>query len=62
MRQVEQVRADLAIATRLLDEPRGTAGRLQRDSALVREVQRTRSEITALVADLKRNPLRYLAF
>lgn len=62
LREVEAIRADLAVATRLLDESRGTAGRLQHDSALAAEVAQSRRALSALAADLRRNPLRYLAF
>jgi hypothetical protein len=41
--------------------PAGTAGRLQHDEALTQQVTRIRSELAALVADIKRHPLRYLA-
>jgi phospholipid/cholesterol/gamma-HCH transport system substrate-binding protein len=62
LREVESVQRELAVAARLLAEPRGAAGRLQHDSALALELARARQEVSAVVADLKRNPLRYLAF
>jgi phospholipid/cholesterol/gamma-HCH transport system substrate-binding protein len=62
LRQVESVRANLDTVAAALALPAGTAGRLQGDSALAMEVVRTRSELSALIEDIKRHPLRYLAF
>ena len=60
--QVATIRADLDTAAAALALPAGTAGRLQHDSALTQQVTRGRAELSALVADIKRHPLRYLAF
>jgi ABC-type transporter Mla subunit MlaD len=62
LRTMEAISRDLARAQAALIEPRGAAGRLQHDSALVQQVARTRVEMDALAADLRRNPLRYLPF
>ena len=62
LRMVDSVRAEIAVVQQLLAEPRGTAGRVMLDSALVRELGRTGREIDALAADVKRNPLRYISF
>jgi ABC-type transporter Mla subunit MlaD len=62
LRTMDAIRDDLVRAQAALIEPRGAAGRLQHDSALVRQVARTRAEMDALAADLRRNPLRYLPF
>jgi len=62
LRTVTSVQADLDSAATALAESRGTAGRLQHDRALAEAVQRARSALAAIVADVKRNPLRYLPF
>ena len=62
VRMVDSVRAEIAVVQRLLAEPRGTAGRVMLDSALVRELTRTGRELDALAADVKRNPLRYISY
>ncbi|MDB4905572.1 MAG: Mammalian cell entry related domain protein [Gemmatimonadetes bacterium] len=62
MNQVQDVRDELAIVGALLNEPRGTAGRMTRDSTIMRQVQGARDEMSKLFADLKRHPLRYIAF
>jgi ABC-type transporter Mla subunit MlaD len=60
LRTVAQVRADLVVVQQLLEEPRGTAGRVLVDRALQLELARARAELDLLVADLQRNPLRYV--
>lgn len=60
VRAVADVRVELARVQALLDEPRGTAGRAGRDEALRDQVVRARTELDLLVADVKRNPLRYV--
>lgn len=60
LRTVAQVRADLAEVQQLLGAPRGTAGRVLQDRALQLELARARAELDAIVADLQRNPLRYV--
>jgi phospholipid/cholesterol/gamma-HCH transport system substrate-binding protein len=62
LRSVEDARNELAIARALLDEPRGTAGRLLRDSAIVRQAARTQQQIDSILADIKYHPLRYWPF
>lgn len=62
LRTVEDVRNEVAIARALLDEPRGTAGRVLRDSAIVRQAQRAQKQLDSLVADIKYHPLRYWPF
>jgi phospholipid/cholesterol/gamma-HCH transport system substrate-binding protein len=61
-RTVDSVRVELDVVRLLLAEPRGTAGRVLNDSALVQQVARTSRELDALAQDVKRNPLRYVAF
>jgi phospholipid/cholesterol/gamma-HCH transport system substrate-binding protein len=62
LRMVDSVRAEVAVVQRLLAEPRGTAGRVMLDSALVQQLGRTGRELDALAEDVKRNPLRYVTF
>lgn len=59
---VTALRADVAAVGAALAEPRGTVGRLQRDANLARQLELARLELDALVADLQRNPARYLNF
>jgi hypothetical protein len=60
LRQVGEIRDELTIVRALLDEPRGTAGRVLHDGALKTELARTDSAMTRLFADIKSRPLRYL--
>ncbi len=62
LRNVQSVRTELGVAAELLASSRGTAGRLQRDSAIVYEIARSRAAMDRLFTDLARNPLRYLPF
>ncbi|GJG88055.1 hypothetical protein tb265_32360 [Gemmatimonadetes bacterium T265] len=61
-RSLDSLRTDLADVQRLLDSPDGTAGRLRQDARLRRELAGARTELDALLADTRRNPLRYIAF
>ncbi len=61
-RSVDSLRTDLADVQRLLDSPDGTVGRVRQDTQLRRELERARVELDALLADTRRNPLRYIAF
>ena len=62
LKTVEDVRNEVAIARALLVEPRGTAGRVLRDSAIVRQAQRAQRQLDSLVTDIKYHPLRYWPF
>jgi len=59
---VEGLRNEMSIVRRLLDEPRGTAGRAMRDEVLQRELTAAEAELGALIEDIKARPLRYVAF
>ena len=61
-RSVDSLRTELATLERLADSPDGTAGRLRHDAALQRQFTAARAELDALLADARRNPLRYVAF
>ena len=61
-RSIDSLRTDLAAVQQLLDSPDGTAGRLRQDAQLRRELEQAHGELDALLADTRRNPLRYIAF
>ncbi|MBA2686531.1 MAG: MCE family protein [Gemmatimonadaceae bacterium] len=55
MAQVDSLRA-------LASNPVGNIGRARSDSTLTKELARTKRELDALVRDIKKHPLRYIAF
>ncbi|MFN2399416.1 MAG: MlaD family protein [Gemmatimonadaceae bacterium] len=61
-RQVGAVRDEISVVRRLITESRGSAGRIINDSALVVELGRLEQELAATMNDIKRHPLRYIAF
>jgi phospholipid/cholesterol/gamma-HCH transport system substrate-binding protein len=62
MRTVTSLRNDVSLAKAMLDEPRGTAGRVLHDSAVTRQLTATERELAAVIADLRAHPMRYVAF
>jgi hypothetical protein len=60
--EIGRVRNELAVVQQLAASPNGTVGRFRADSAIVQNVQRTLVAIDSLVADMKKHPLRYIAF
>ncbi|MFL5563097.1 MAG: MlaD family protein [Gemmatimonadaceae bacterium] len=62
MRTVTSLRNEVSLAKAMLDEPRGTAGRVLHDSATTRELAAAERELSALMADLRAHPMRYIAF
>jgi hypothetical protein len=62
VRAVGELRDEAAIIGALLDRPAGTAGRATKDGVIEREVARARVSLDSLFADIKANPLRYIAF
>ena len=62
MRDMADIRLELGRVRSLLDDPNGTIGRFRTDSALVRAVHRDFAAFDSLFADLKKHPLRYIAF
>ena len=62
MRDVADIRLELDRVRSLLGRQDGTIGRLRTDSALVRAVHRDFAAFDSLFADLKKHPLRYIAF
>ena len=59
-RSVQSLREDVAVLRALSTSPDGTVGRITRDSALVRGLDSLFIELNALMADLKKNPTRYV--
>lgn len=58
---VSDVRSELAVVQALLNAPRGTIGRARTDSSLTVSLSQARQEMTLLLADIKKNPRRYLS-
>jgi hypothetical protein len=52
--------AELEVAAALLDESAGTLGRLRNDAALQRAVEAARASLDSLIAEVRRNPLRFV--
>ena len=61
MAEVNDIRRELAVVQAALNEPRGTIGRARTDSALTVSLGQARREMTLLLADIKKNPRRYLS-
>jgi phospholipid/cholesterol/gamma-HCH transport system substrate-binding protein len=59
--EVGDIRNELTLVRASLDEPRGTAGRVLHDSALTTALGQAQQEMTLLLADIKKNPRRYLS-
>jgi len=62
MRDIASLRAEVAEIKRLAESPDGTIGRLRTDSAIVRGVHHDLALLDSLMADMKKRPLRYIAF
>ncbi len=62
LRTVADVRNEVSIVRALLDSSSGSAARLKNDKAVVQELTELESELGALMADIQRRPLRYIAF
>ena len=62
MQTTASLRNEVSIALALLNEPRGTAGRVLRDSALTTELTGAQRELGRLMEDLRAHPLRYVRF
>jgi ABC-type transporter Mla subunit MlaD len=56
------VRNQITIVQREIDEERGTVGRLAHDSVLVHQLHELQANLTATIADAKRKPGRYITF
>ena len=60
--EITRTRTELAELRGLAASPNGTFGRVRSDSAIVRAIQRDLVAIDSLKADMKKHPLRYIAF
>lgn len=60
--EVTSIRTELAEVRASLTDSRGTAGRVLHDSAAFSALGEVHREMTLLLADLKKNPLRYSPF
>jgi len=58
-RSVQMLRDDVARLRTLASSPNGTVGRVTTDSALTRSLDSLFVELSVLMADIKKNPLRY---
>jgi hypothetical protein len=56
---VRTLRDDVSALRALAASPDGTVGRIATDSAMVRGLDSLFVELTALIADIKKHPLRY---
>ena len=61
-RQLATLRLELADVGRQAASPTGTFGRIRADSAIAIAVQRDLASLDSLMADIKKHPLRYVAF
>jgi phospholipid/cholesterol/gamma-HCH transport system substrate-binding protein len=62
LRDVRALLDEVTIVRSLLAEPRGTAGRALHDAAAYDQLTQLERELSALMADIKRRPLRYVVF
>jgi phospholipid/cholesterol/gamma-HCH transport system substrate-binding protein len=60
--EMERIRTELANIQQLAASPDGTIGRARTDSAIGRNIHLSLQAIDSLVADMKKHPLRYIAF
>jgi phospholipid/cholesterol/gamma-HCH transport system substrate-binding protein len=58
-RSVERLRNDVATLRTMASSPDGTVGRITTDSAIYRGLDSLFAELSALMADIKKNPVRY---
>jgi phospholipid/cholesterol/gamma-HCH transport system substrate-binding protein len=58
--RADTLRAQLDAASALLSQPDGFVGRFRQDAALLNAVHAARLSLDSLVAEARRNPLRYL--
>ena len=59
---IARARDELKAVARLAASPTGTIGRLRADSAITRSIHRDLAAMDSLIADIKKHPLRYIAF
>jgi ABC-type transporter Mla subunit MlaD len=61
-REMTRTRRELLEVRRLASSPTGTIGRLRADSAIAMAVRHDLALVDSLMADIKKHPLRYIAF
>jgi hypothetical protein len=62
LREVKALLDEVSIVRALLGEPRGTAGRALHDRAAYDRIAQLERELSALMTDLRKHPLRYVHF
>ena len=58
--RADSLRTQLAAASSLLGTGNGSLTRFQQDSALIRAIAKARMDLDSLIAEAKRNPLRFI--
>jgi phospholipid/cholesterol/gamma-HCH transport system substrate-binding protein len=59
---IADIQHELSAIRTILSEARGTAGRITQDRAIVEALMEAEREMGAIMADIRRRPLRYLNF
>jgi hypothetical protein len=59
---IADLRTEVSIVRALLANADGTAGRVLGDSAVFQQLTRLQKDLGSLMDDIKRHPLRYIAF
>jgi hypothetical protein len=62
LRELASLRVEVDSVKSRLDSPDGTLGRLRADSALFAALNGAQHELTLIMADIQRRPLRYVHF
>jgi hypothetical protein len=62
MREIAQLREEVAEVQRLAADPSGTIGRVRSDSAITRSIHRDLVALDSLMADMRKHPFRYIVF
>jgi hypothetical protein len=62
LRQVADVRREIDVVRDRLASPNDTLGRFGADSAIFVALNGARHEMTLIMADIRRQPLRYIHF
>jgi phospholipid/cholesterol/gamma-HCH transport system substrate-binding protein len=60
--EVGDIRNEIGVVRTMLDESNGTAGRILNDRALFDALAGAQNDMSSLMADLKKHPLRYIKF
>jgi hypothetical protein len=62
LREIADLRGEIDVVRGRLASPEGTLGRLRSDSALFAGLDGAQHELTLIIADIHRHPLRYIHF